>query len=155
MSYDTTNDFKAPETKGFAGGTFYGDNSTTYVGYTIYNASPCSWENNVRVPGYILTNSSAAGVYVQCWTFDVKQTTNNFYLLNHPNLKWIPTNSSNMLNLTSSVKIPGFNDFLFGRIQHEGIYYLGKLQISHKKLYITTKTDSKSFDSGVEVLTCT
>lgn len=46
--------------------------------------------------------------------------------------------------------------FFYGRILHEGLYHVGKVDAGYSQLtlQVVTSTGGKSFTSGFEVLTC-
>lgn len=149
-----TNDIKAPETKGFVGGKFYGDNSNVYVGYGNFPGPNCISQN--PAPGYISTNSSAPGAYMSCNNLDRYDKSSAFYLVNSSDLQWVQCNVNNMLNILGILKINSYYNFLFARVWMNGIYYIGKLNsaVAGPTLWTTTATGEKSFYGGFEVLAC-
>ena len=71
--------------------------------------------------------SGKAGGYFGVYTVYHK-TTGNFFLLNHPNLKWVTTNRVDMMNVSLPVTvIGGGSPFFFGRLVQGNITYLGKV----------------------------
>lgn len=154
MPYDRVNNVRAPEIDGFAGGIFYGDNSTEYVGYGNFRQSNCV--SGGPAPAYILTNPSKPGGYLQCSILDDYEKDEIFYILKNPDLKWIPTDIDNIHKLAGLINVPGavFPTFWFGRVKYEGIYYLGKYYLPDERFYITTSEGYKGFKTGFEVLAC-
>lgn len=152
MAYDTTNDIKAPETKGFVGGNFFSDNSTAYVGFGYFPGIDCSGQS--PAPGFISTNSSAPGVYLPCGSLRYDNFS-AYYLQKHSDLKWIPTNLNNVLKVPGILKINDQQSFLFSRVWMNGIYYLGKLYgTATPSFWITLAAGEKKIDVGFEVLAC-
>lgn len=155
VPYDPIKDIDGPKNKGFAGGNFYGDNSTEYVAYGNFSASSsCVFQN--PSPGYIRTVPLIAGVYLACGNADEYSSTTGFYLSAHPNLKWVLSNVTEMFKLPTALKLNRQNPFMFGRILYQGYQYVGKLHASGDSgmIFIETATGVKSFTNGFEVLTC-
>lgn len=150
---------RRPDIYGFRGGTEY-DGSPTYVGYG--NNDDCTPKQN-PCPGYILLNTEFPSVRMTCssfngMTFDSKDS---HYLLNHPNLKWVNTNISDLMNIDDALTIESqYWKFMFGRILFRGEYRLGKVQLNNYKrnkmgLYISQSNfDVLYFPTGFQVLTC-
>lgn len=74
--------------------------------------------------------SGKAGGYFGCIGVNFKPT-GNFYLLNYPNLMWVPTNSSHMTTVASPVSITGSIPFLYGRKVQDNVTYFGKIHLAN------------------------
>lgn len=146
-----TNDIKAPETKGIAGGSFYGDNSTAYVGYG--NFPPPFCQGQIPSPGGISTNSSSAGAYPICGGHRQDKFSAH-YLLKHPDLQWVVTDLNNTLKIPGLIRINS-GSFLIARMWFNGIYNLGKVFASLGSIWIGIEGGETKIDSGgFEVLAC-
>lgn len=149
------NGINDPVSYGFAGGVSTKDfNRFEYVGYDNSTGSGCAGIS--PVPGYILTSpASDAGVYITC-TNDFK-ASNGFYLLEHPNLKWVPSDTTEMMSLPGTLMINPVKPYMFGRILYKGNYHIGKLHAGGGAygLWLNTPFDGQlSFTTNFEVLTC-
>lgn len=84
------------------------------------------------LPGYIVVNPPApkkTGVYITCNTGEQFTNTTGFYLLNHPDLTYVPANSTSLWNVQGSLKINSTSYiFCFGRFFYGGRYVLGKVR---------------------------
>lgn len=90
-------------------------------------------------------------------TYDYKALYNGHFLLKHPNLKWVPTNTSAMMSLPGTLMINPVRPFMFGRIVYKGNYHIGKLHAGGGAygLWLNTPVDGQlSFTTNFEVLTC-
>lgn len=91
-------------------------------------------------------------------TSEYLDNTTSFYLLNHPSLTWVSTNSSAMMNLPNTIKLnmAGAWPYFYGRALHNGAYRVGKVHAGGGffGLWIWTGSGETSFSSGFEVLTC-
>jgi hypothetical protein len=69
------------------------------------------------------------GGYTGCNLKSFYKSANNFYLLNHPNLRWVATNSTNAMNVPNKVEIlsGGAVSSLFPRFTINGVMSLGKV----------------------------
>lgn len=153
--YEPVFELNAPEQYGFAGGVFYEDNSTEYVGYGNFPGSPCSGQS--PAPGFILTKPSKPGIYMSCFPGNQYSDQTAIYLYNHPLLRWVPTNNVAMMTDPASLKISGnVWAFLFGRVLYNGFYHVGKIDGTSNvlTLWVTTSTGERSFNTGIEVLAC-
>ena len=153
--YDPVFERNAPELYGFAGGVFYEDNSTEYVGYGNYEGTSCS--NQSPAPGFILTKPSKAGLYLSCSPTNQFSKCSGIYLYKHPQLRWVATNSVAMMTDPATLKRNGsFTVHLYGRILYNGFYHVGKVdgRSSQLTLWVVTSTGEKSFTSGFEILSC-
>jgi hypothetical protein len=121
VTYDPINDKNAPARNGFVAGT-YVDASKVYVGLgdnTVCfgeTMAPCRLNINDPAGCYI------AGCAVQ--KFENKKVK---YLLNHPNLKWVPVTSATVFSTNGlSYDIPGVGTLKFARVNStsRGINYV-------------------------------
>lgn len=108
------------------------------------------------MPGAILTNERP-GAHLMCHNTRYYDKGSSFYLLNHPNLKWVATDSIATRSLPGTIRTSSDTyPFYFGRIFHEGAYRLGKVHAGTKsdQIYIETSTQETGFRKNFEVLTC-
>lgn len=154
--YEPLKAANAPEILGFAGGVYFGDNSTEYIGYGSYPAgSVCNGQS--PSPGFILTKSSAPGAYIPCNNANEIDSTTAFYINNHPLLKWVPSGSIATVSSQGLIKINGSaGTSMFGRVLFEGRYYVGKVEVNNNlmTLWFVTSDGEKGFRSGFDILTC-
>jgi hypothetical protein len=123
----------------------YGDNSFNSPSY-----HSCYSED--LIPCHIITTKGQRGCYIPNGNFD-NQTA--FYLQSHPNLKWIKTNTVDMMKLPGTLKIVGIHGFrfMFGRALYDGQYQLGKVYAGGGIYTFVTINFGRNIDS-FEVLTC-
>lgn len=150
--YDAINARTDPDCHGFAGGIDY-DGTEQFVGYG--DNKVC---NQIPSSGFISTGhgNKSAGAYLPCCPLSFDNET-AFYLLKHPNLKWVPTNAETKFQHKNAVTIEGNYKFAFGRVYYEGEYRLGKLHydIPDNQLYLMRAGGSQtSFSKKFEILTC-
>lgn len=122
--YDAKVNFTAPEVNGVVGGAFE-DGRKAYVGYGN------NWGQNCQLfpcPGRISTDPTKKGTYVPCGG-EYLDTDYGYYLLNHPDLRWVETDYISMRTLKGAVTITADNGhpFLFGRIKLGDRYAIGKV----------------------------
>jgi hypothetical protein len=151
--YNPTVDITELSTYGFSGGTF--DNRTWYVGYG--DNSPCSGQ--IACPGLLTDDPTKPGAYFSCVTTNY-QRDNNYYLLDHPNLEWVLTNSTDMMTLTGAIPImnAAYRNF-FGRYVVNGVSHQCKVFTANYQpylgcYYIKTLTSYGLLHTDFEVLTC-
>ena len=101
-------------------------------------------------PGVITDNPAKPGGYFGC-NLNIARyfARGNFYLINHPNLTWIPSNDTHALTLKNAITI---GSILFGRIIKNGVTYLGKYQVQGFH-YVNTSIEVRT-SSGFDILTC-
>jgi hypothetical protein len=107
--------------------------------------------------GYILTNPSKPGVYLSCATGLIYNKNDAYYLLNHPDLKYVPTNGTAMLTEPGVLRLNGTPwKSMFGRYNYQGQYYIGKVVYEKidGSIWFATPIGEISLKSGFEVLTC-
>lgn len=157
--YDPINDRSAPEREGVLGGIGYRDKVYQYVGYGNNDFGwACAGQN--PCPGYITVNNPNAGVYMSCHTGLKFDNLDGYYLLDHPNLEWVATNSSEMLNVPNAIILNGTNGllwpFMFGRTIYQGEYTLGKAHIGNNAFLLNFYGDNgeERYFTNFEVLTC-
>lgn len=153
MRYESSKNISAPAIAGFQGGMSWKDNSAEYVGYG--NASSCG--NQAPCPAVISTNPTAPGAYMTCSTGEVYDGTSAYFLANHPDLTWVPTNIISMFSVANPVKINGgLWPFMFGRVLINGRYSIGKIYAGNGVygLYVQSSSGSIYYKSDYEVLTC-
>lgn len=110
----------------------------------------------IEVPCNIETTTSKKGCYFSCNTERVDNKT-SYFLVRHPNLIWIPTDSNRVNSITDTIKINGGkNPLMFGRVMYKGNYQLGKVhaQSGRYRLTIQGQGGEISFINGFEVLSC-
>lgn len=153
MSYDPVNAVSAPEVDGFQGGVYYADNVTKeFVGYG--DGSSCANQNPV---GCYIRTVNGPGCYISCGGPERFDNLTAKYLLNHPQLTWVPTNTTAMRTLPNVLQISGNGwIFFFGRILYQGYYQVGKLHAGPGTftLYIQEPSGATSYSTEFEVLTC-
>lgn len=155
MPFDTTNGLTDPELYGFAGGIDQDGETKQYVGYGNAEREGCA--NQPKCPGIITTVETGPGCYMTCGGILYDAST-PFYLVNHPNLEWVATNITAMQTLTEAISIGTTVKLLFGRMQLDGLWTLGKVQNGGTgnvfKFYMDVNGQSVGYDTGFEVLTC-
>jgi hypothetical protein len=99
------------------------DGSTdAFVGYG--DNSGCNSQN--PCPGLLINNPIKPGGFYGCGSVTYRKA-GNFYLLNHPDLKWLSTNSTHISTLTTTISVnSGQRLFNYGRFMENGVPYLGK-----------------------------
>lgn len=129
------------------------DNSAEYVGYG--NATSC--RNQAPCPAVISTNPTAPGAYMTCSFGNVYDRTSAYFLANHPDLAWVPTNIISMFSVANPIKINGgLWPFMFGRVLINGRYSIGKIHAGNGAygLYVQGSSGELLFKYDYEVLTC-
>lgn len=105
----------------------------------------------------ISTNPTAPGAYMTCYDGDVYDKTSAFFLANHPDLAWVPTNIISMFSIANPIKINGgLWPFMFGRVLINGRYSIGKIHAGNGAygLYVRSSSGVLRFNYDYEVLTC-
>jgi hypothetical protein len=84
-----------------------------------------------------------------------------YYLLDHPDLAWVSTNSSEMLKVPNAIILNGTSGllwpFMFGRTFFNGQWTLGKVHVGNNAFLLNfwgNNTEQRYFDN-FQVLTCT
>lgn len=156
--YDPINAPKAPEINGVVAGKTHrtGFDYDVYVGNgnNLFN-SYCTDQN--PVPGFISTYPGEEAAYLKCGDLYNDTKTAN-YLLAHPDLKYINTNTVDMLNIAGTLKQNnGVFPFLYGRILFNGRYYSGKVHAGNGAFIMrfNTADGEKNATTNFDVLTCT
>ena len=89
------------------------------MGHGVNNGqNPC--------PGRMCDVPGKAGGYFGLGVINYK-TTGNSYLLNHPNLMWVKTNTTHMRSVASPLKMSAPWVFFYGRLVQGNVTYLGKV----------------------------
>lgn len=154
IKYLPDNDRVAPGFYGFVGGVHY-TGRPEYVGYGNSNCggnqNPCA--------GYIDISLPNPGGYFSCSSL-MYDRNGSYYLLQHPNLKWVATDITAMKTQQTAVKLVGaIHTFLYGRALYNGQHRLGKVHINTGDLglYIQLEDNNKftKYTTGFEILTCT
>lgn len=155
VPYDPVNAVSAPEVNGFQGGVHYADNVTKqFVAYC--DGTPCSNQNPVSC---CLRLVNGPGCYVTCGgglKFDNKSVK---YLLNHPQLTWVKTDTTAMQSLPNVLQVSGNGGiFFFGRVLYQGNYQVGKTHAGPPAVgymfYFEGPSGPIAYSNGFEVLTC-
>jgi hypothetical protein len=76
----------------------------------------------------ITDDPASPGIYCGCGNIAYFKTVNVSYLLNHPDLRWVPTNTSTMQTVPKKVEV--FSEgltFSFPRYVTNNVTYLGKV----------------------------
>lgn len=163
--FDVVNAIDGPKTYGFNAGTYI-NGFNAYVG--MGDNTQCS--NQIPCAGFLTDNPANPGGYFGCDANTVRyRNRGNFYLLNHPNLKWIQTNLTHMMTLPSLIEIGSSSKFSFGRYVVNGVTYLGKFQKTRRLWnfnvflliwislvgfnYINGSNETK-IQTGFDILTC-
>lgn len=143
----------APDVNGFQGGIYYADNVTKeFVGYG--NAAPCGNQNPAS--GNIRTVNNP-GCYITCGGGEHFDNKTAYYLLNHSQLTWVPTDTTKMRTLPGVLQVSGSGwIFAFGRVLYRGYYQIGKLHFgpSMFMFYIEGPSGYIGYSTGFEILTC-
>lgn len=86
------------------------------------------------------------------------QSVNTFYMLNHPNLAWIPTNISTMLTMPNTIKMinPRWN-LTITRVFFDNYTVVGKAHLDD--LFVCffngyNQTRDMAISTGFDVLVC-
>lgn len=107
-------------------------------------------------PGVISTNSKAPGAYMACNT-ELYDNKTAYYLANHGDLLWVPSNIITMFSASNPIRINGGQwPFMFGRALIDGRYALGKVHAGNDVFgfYTFTSKGEVKLTSDFEVLTC-
>lgn len=155
IKYDPINSPNDPEIYGFEGGIGYKENVKQFVGYGNFTSWNCLGEN--PTPGGVQITASI-GVHIICKNQPIVDKKSAFYLLKHPNLKWISTTTSRMFVVPGTLKLGygSFPTFYFGRTIYKGEYRVGKVHASRNffdGLWIETE-DGEKERGEFEVLVC-
>jgi hypothetical protein len=130
-----------------------------YVGYgDATKSGPCG--SQTECPGFINTISSGPGCYMACSHQLMYDKTTSFYLLNHSNLVWIPSNTTAMRTLSGAIEVGTITatPFLIGRIKSNGFWTIGKIYnggAGGYDFYIHAGGKCVPYTTGFEVLSCT
>lgn len=102
---------------------------------------------------------SPPGARLRCGLNDHIDNESAYYLLNHPKLRWVPTNSTKLMEVPNTIKLDGGEHFkfMFGRVFYDGAFRVGKLHAGPNAFNIWIE-DKKGEESGFaqefQVLTC-
>lgn len=91
-----------------------------------------------------------AGGSFACSSY-VNAVFGNYYLLNHANLMWIPTNNS----LSNTLVVIGVsNPVLFGRVVINGTTYLGKVITQNSEFVYGVPSMEVKHTGNFDVMSC-
>lgn len=150
--FDTLNKPNDPVKYGFAGGVYYKDGATQYVGYGSF-VDMCLHEN--PTPAGISPNP--AGGYMTCSSQPYTDKYTAYYLLNNPNLKWVSTDKNAVKTLSGVLKTSGSTSLYFGRVLVDGQYRFAKVHshgVDYDGLWLETAAGEVKFETNFEALVC-
>jgi hypothetical protein len=110
-----------PVNYGFDSGVLF-NGQKAYVGYG--ESAECS---RAASPGLVSCDPSKPGVYTSCSYRANYKTTNIFYLLYHPNLRWVATTKASISSVLNPIVLNDGAGFYFPRFTINGVQYLGKI----------------------------
>jgi hypothetical protein len=118
------------------------------------NGASCN--NQLQAPCSLNINGPSPGCNIPCGSTQIYDGKTASYLLKNPNIVWQLTDAANMWNIINPIKIPGSYNFLFGRIQVNGNYILGKVQAGNGFYGFQALTSNGPIQNatGFEILTC-
>lgn len=131
------------------------DDKIQYIGYGSFpKPTICNDKNQIMASGPILL--SPPGAHLVCGKVNIDRTS-AYYLRDHAKLKWVATNSTELLKVPGTLKLDGGKhfQFMFGRVSQGGAYRVGKLHAGPNDFGLWyEKNNGESATNYFDVLTC-